>query len=248
MNNENEFYMFINSLTGPQAKIILVYLAVRGGMTIQELKQRTGVKDLHTLQAACDGLSGPPFEMLVKQTMDHNKFVWLPAGGLLPMMSGCYFGPVSGISTNWKSEIETELKYLSTNNNNNLSLRTESLLLELVEIPLTGKVEPEHQNPSFDACLKACRAVGIGDPSASQIADLRNPDTFEFMTPELITAQAKLPRRPGQNIGLVIHRLKDWQPLPGSLTAPALLSGQAVADEISKFFPNANNYDDEAIV
>jgi hypothetical protein len=67
------------------------------------------------------------------------------------------------------------------------------------------------QNPSFDECLHTAKRLGIGDPSATQIANSRHPETGDWMTPALITAHVKGLKRPQEKIGLAIHRLKDWQ-------------------------------------
>ena len=93
---------FIRSLSPAMAKVLLVFLFERGGMTIDELASRTGLNDRHTLYRACHDLADPSYGMLVKQTGAHGKDTWLPAGALLPMIRGAYFAdPDGGNSTTW---------------------------------------------------------------------------------------------------------------------------------------------------
>lgn len=202
-------------------------------MTIDELRQRTGVKDKNTLYEACASLSTPPFSALAKQTMAHGKVIWLPAGALIPALRAGYFLAETGKSLTCNEEL----------NNNDLILETpntESLLLlgrESGKNPDSGKNLPApHENPDFEACYKAARACGIGDPSASQIADLRHPETRNWITPELIKAHCKALKPPKETIGLAIHRLKDWQTVPVVQAEPETQEqrGDAVLEKIAK--------------
>lgn len=83
---------FVRSLSWAQAKIILVLLVERGGLTVDELSFRTGIKDLKTLRAACKELARSEFGLLVSQSGAHGRQTWMPAGLLLPMVKQAYFG------------------------------------------------------------------------------------------------------------------------------------------------------------
>jgi hypothetical protein len=82
--------LFVRSISEAQAKIVLALLFKRGGMTIEELEQRTGM-GRKSLYRACEGLAAEPYNMLVKQTGRHNRLVWAPSSALLPAIAGHYF-------------------------------------------------------------------------------------------------------------------------------------------------------------
>lgn len=81
----------VRSLSGTMAKILLVFLFERGGMTLEELAYRTGVRDLKTLRLACRDMARPEMGFLVSQSGAHGKETWLPAGALLPKIRQAYF-------------------------------------------------------------------------------------------------------------------------------------------------------------
>jgi hypothetical protein len=234
---QNDYFLFITALSGAQAKIVLLFLGIHGGMTVDEIRQRTGIKDKNTVQEACSNLAAPPFQILAHQTLAHGKVVWMPVAGILPQLRDAYFG----------REAETELtrfcetqepKYLMTDDAYQLETtpRT-SLSLGKQKREKTASEPVEHQNPNFEACYKAARAAGIGNPAAGQVADLRHPDTGAWITPELITAHCAAIKRPRQTIGLAIHRLKDWQELPQDEAAPAPEHrGDEVLKNIAEYF------------
>ncbi len=82
---------FVRSLSGAQAKIILVLLVERGGLTVEEISFRSGIKDVKTLRAACKELARSEFGLLVTQTGAHGKVTWFPSGLLLPFVREAYF-------------------------------------------------------------------------------------------------------------------------------------------------------------
>jgi hypothetical protein len=244
----------------PQFKIIVLFLASRGaGFTTEELVDEIGMRR-QTLYAACESLSVDPFNMLAKQILSHNKAVWYPSSALL-LLADDYFpsmvdvrlvnnkkeltGPDVRLANNGES---TELKNLIINNND-LNLRTESSLLG-ADVRLkrtTRKSRPEHPlNPNFDDCYKTCRLIGIGDPAAWQIADSQGP-AGDWMTVELIKAHKRALRPGVDGTGMLITRLRGWQSLPDGAARPEPLRGQAVTDEVTKYFPSqaARDYDDE---
>ena len=81
----------VRLLSGTMAKILLVFLFERGGMTIDELSYRTGVRDLKTLRLACKDFERQDMGLLVAQRGEHGKEVWMPAGALLPEVRDAYF-------------------------------------------------------------------------------------------------------------------------------------------------------------
>ena len=87
---------FIRSLSPAMAKVLLVFLFERGGMTIDELISRTGINDRHVLSRACRDLADPAYGILVSQVGAHGRVTWLPAGNLLPELRQQYFANPDG--------------------------------------------------------------------------------------------------------------------------------------------------------
>jgi DnaD/phage-associated family protein len=81
----------VRLLSGTMAKIVLVMLFEHGGMTIDELSYRTGIRDLKTLRLACKDLTRSDTGLLVSQTMSHGREVWSRGDKLLPLMRDAYF-------------------------------------------------------------------------------------------------------------------------------------------------------------
>jgi DnaD/phage-associated family protein len=86
-----EIKTFVRSLSFAQAKILLVMLVERGGLTAEELAFRTGIKDMKTLRAACKELARSEFGLLASQSGAHGRVTWIPSGLLLPLTRSAYF-------------------------------------------------------------------------------------------------------------------------------------------------------------
>jgi hypothetical protein len=67
-----------------------------------------------------------------------------------------------------------------------------------------------HENPNFQAVWVAIRACGIGEPSAANLADLKNPLTDEWMSVEFVQAH-KAVLIPGERPGMLIRRLQSFE-------------------------------------
>jgi DNA-binding transcriptional regulator GbsR (MarR family) len=67
--------MFLQSLRGNQALVVLAYLVVRRAMTLDELEDMTGLHN-DTVRTAVRGLASKGF--LFKQTGEHGRQTWLP--------------------------------------------------------------------------------------------------------------------------------------------------------------------------
>ncbi len=63
------------------------------------------------------------------------------------------------------------------------------------------------ESENFRLNLEACKSVGIGEPSASQIADM------EHVTPEYIRGHVAA-LGPGERVGMAIMRIRSNEPLP----------------------------------
>jgi hypothetical protein len=248
MSNKDQAILFMRTLDDIQLRILVILMIDRGGLTMDEMLFRANKKDRKLMDKACAQLSNPPYCVIVKQRIQHNKFVWMPTDTLLPFTKSLYFGgsgvPVLPLRENWK---ELELKNLRpataiTDNLIDVKDISSSRDLPLKE---NWNPEPNHENPNYDACLRACRKVGIGEPAAGFISDLRNPDNGEWMTPGFIIKH-KENLKPGVSIRLAIHRLKQFEMIE-NITRSEPLRGQAVTDEVTKYFPGqaARDYDDE---
>ena len=94
--------LVIRSLSPAMSKILLAFIFCSRAMTVDDIRTQTGLNDRHTIYQACRDLADPAYGMLVKQTGEHGKDVWIPAGALLPMMRSSYFGAGGGgNSTTW---------------------------------------------------------------------------------------------------------------------------------------------------
>jgi hypothetical protein len=83
--------IFLRSIDGSTAKVILAFLFNRGGMTLEELQIRTGL-DPKTLSKSVKLLSSSVYQMLSSQRGDHGRITWLPVRSLLPGLSSVWFG------------------------------------------------------------------------------------------------------------------------------------------------------------
>ena len=90
MNANLSVDIFIRSIDGSMAKIILAMLFKRGGMTIDELELRTGL-DSKTLYKSMKVLGSELYQMVVSQTGAHGKVTWFPTSALLIGVEQAYF-------------------------------------------------------------------------------------------------------------------------------------------------------------
>lgn len=144
--------MFLQSLRGNQALIVLAYLAVRRALTIEELEGMTGLHN-DTVRAAVRGLAAKGF--LHKQTGEHGRQTWLP-------MADTFFGALLGQNPK-TSDSGSSSSRVVTNS-----------------LPLQEEQEERTESENFGLCRRACDEVGIREPKRSQIAQLEHV-TPEFI-------------------------------------------------------------------
>jgi hypothetical protein len=247
MNNKDQAVLFMRTLDDIQLRVLIILMIDRGGLTMDEMLFRANKKDRKLMDRACAQLSTPPYCMIVKQPGQHNKFVWMPTDALLPFTKSLYFGgagdPVFPLRENWKESELKNLRATTTILDNLIDVKDISSSSRDFPLKENWNPEPDHENPNYDACLRACRKVGIGEPAAGFISDLRNPDNGEWMTPGLIIKH-KENLKPGVSIRLAIHRLKQFEMIENT-TRPEPLRGRAVTDEFSKYFPGRVDQDEE---
>jgi len=136
--------MFLQSLRGNQALVVLAYLAVQRAMTLEELEGLTGLHN-DTVRTAVRGLAAKGF--LHKQVGERGRQTWLPAGET-------FFGRLVG------------------QNPKTSDSGSSSSSVVRVSLPLEEEQEEPPESENFGFCLRACDEVGIREPKRSQIARL----------------------------------------------------------------------------
>lgn len=138
--------IFLQSLRGNQALILLAFLAVRRGMTIEELEGTTGLHN-DTVRTAVRGLAAKG--LLHKQRGEHGRQTWLPA-------ADTFFGVL-----------------LNQNPKTSDSGSSSSRVFQN-SLPLQEEQEEQAESENFGLCLRACDDVGIREPKRSEIAQLEH--------------------------------------------------------------------------
>jgi hypothetical protein len=207
---------FMQSLRGSESSILLVYLIMRQALTVAELRTCTGLDD-DTVRAAVKGLAAKG--LLYKQTGRHGRATWLPAGDTF---FGRLFAQNPRISDSGSATTTTRLEG-----------ERDLLVVAAVDSRQSPKTSDSvgAQNPNFsdsdereirarwDANLRACFRVGIGQPKAGSISRL------EWVDPDFIAAHvADLGE--GQTIGLAIRRIESNE-LPRSWAEAARVAADA---------------------
>ena len=77
---QTEISMFLQSLRGAQAMIVLAYLMIQRAMSIDELCGCTGLGD-DSVRAAVKGMASKG--LLYKQVGEHGRVLWIPQGDTL---------------------------------------------------------------------------------------------------------------------------------------------------------------------
>lgn len=75
--------LFLRSLDGSMAKVVLALLFERGGMTVEELELRTGLS-AKTLRKSLHTLASSMYGMVASQRGAHGRVLWMPSNALLP--------------------------------------------------------------------------------------------------------------------------------------------------------------------
>ncbi len=144
--SQAEANVFLQSLRGNQAVIVLAYLTIRRAMTIEEIETCTGL-DNDTVRANVKKLASKGW--LFVQRGERGRQTWLPAGDT-------YFGRLLGQNPK------------ISDSGSSSSSRFNSPPLEQQE------EESQAESENFGFCLKACDEVGIRDPKRKQISKLEH--------------------------------------------------------------------------
>jgi len=136
--------VFLQALRGNQAVIVLAYLTIRRGMTIEELETCTSL-DNDTVRANVKKLASKGW--LFMQRGERGRQTWLPAGDT-------FFGRLMGQNP----------RISDSGSSSSLSFYTPPLEQEQEE--LTAESE------NFGFCLKTCDEVGIREPKRKRISRL----------------------------------------------------------------------------
>lgn len=189
---------FLQSLRGAQAVVLLSYLMVRRAMTVQELQLCTGLSE-DALRPALKCLASKG--LLEKQTGQHGRGVWLPAGDT-------FFGRV------FQNPVKPDSGARSCSSSSKMTLL--STIEEEQQQEEQNPVKPEprlaestfERNPFSDntpeqvaANLAACDAAGIREPKRTLIANERG------VTPLAIEAHVRQCLAEGHLLGTAIYRL-----------------------------------------
>jgi hypothetical protein len=141
---QREVAFFLQSMRGAQPIVVLAFLMIGRGMTIEELRTVTGMDD-DALRSAVKGLEAK--ELLHKQVGRHGKQTWLPAGD-------SFLGQLLGQNP----EIPDSAGGSSSNQ---------------LSFPTIEPEEEEETDSGFSGiCLRACDEVGIREPKRSKISKL----------------------------------------------------------------------------
>jgi len=190
---QTDITVFLQSLRGSQALVVLAFLIVRQGMAIADLSATTGLDD-DTVRKAVKALASKG--NLLRQRGAHGREIWIPAGQTLFALGDQ--NPKTSDSDRFQNPKTSDS---GRNLLSSSSVARNSLLLEEEE----QEESPESEN--FGLCLAACDAAGIREPKRSKISRLKR------MTPELIRAHVEWGREQGVPLGSVIYRLEHgWTP------------------------------------
>jgi hypothetical protein len=189
---------FLQSLRGAQALVLLAYLIVRRALTVKELRGFTGLSD-DALRPALDSLASKG--LLLKQTGQHGRVVWLPAGDT-------FFGhvfqnpvkPDSGGSCSSSSNI-TALVLTIEEEQEEEGQNPVKPERRLAESTFERNPFSDNTPEQVQANLAACDAAGIREPKRSAIANERG------VTPMAIKAHVRQASAEGHLIGTAIYRL-----------------------------------------
>lgn len=193
---------FLQSLRGNQALVVLAYLFIQRAMTIEELEQVTGLHN-DTVRAALKGLESKG--RLYKQTGEHGRQTWLPAGDTFFNLPSFQNPRISDSGATTTTTIVEKKK------------NSEKVVAVADQSPKTSdsdgqnpkssdSVSPEFQYHSYEASfeknLNACRKAGIGEPAASRLAALPH------VSPAFVAAHIES-LYAGDTIGLAILRIEN---------------------------------------
>lgn len=97
---------------------------------------------------------------------------------------------------------------LATTTTATLNRRDTALSAAAVEASLFFSESHKIMTPQNDESLQLLRSVGIGEPTASRLANL------DWMTPDYIRAHVENAKRKGIPTGLLIHKMRSNDPPP----------------------------------
>lgn len=191
--------IFLQSLRGNQALVILAFLVIRTAMTIEHLQEVTGLND-DTLRSALKGLKGKG--LLFMQRGEHGRQTWIP-------VSGTFFARLFDqnpktsdsalVVVNVESE-ESKLLYSTTLTNKAQNPKTSD-----------SDAEPDYwmhlPKPIEDIrqCMALLRSAGIVGRKAREIAEDHHI-TADMIKAHLAWVKTEEWQSP---TGMVIYRLQN---------------------------------------
>lgn len=186
---------FVRSLKGAPISVLFALMFTQRAMTSLELQNWTGYKD-DNITLATKLLAELGWVVAISK---RGPWALADQGRQLPLMPAFFSdSDLIGIKPTTTTIGIENRSVVETGSSSNV-----------LTPPSPIKSESGRVNPHFAANLKACRAGGIGEPSASEISDMID-ELGEPMTPDFITDHCQSLIE-GETIGLAIIRIKGGE-------------------------------------
>ncbi|MCC7188789.1 MAG: MarR family transcriptional regulator [Anaerolineales bacterium] len=152
--------IFLQSLQGKQATLVLAFLCIRRAMTLDELETCTGLNN-DTVRSAVKGLASKG--LLAMQRGEHGRQTWLPSGDT-------FFGRLFGQNPKISDSGSSSSSKLQVSSN------------------LPQEQEESAESEKIGFCLAACDEFGIREPKRGKISRLSHV-TPEFIKAHVMQVQ-----------------------------------------------------------
>lgn len=192
--------MLVRSLKGSVAQVLLAFLFARRAMDEQEIEEWTGL-GRETVGKAAKSLEG--MGLIGRQVLANNRYLWLPGGDMLPLLSQAF-------QLSEKSTSEPPLVVDAESRSELPTITTTTLTIsQLSEKSTTGNRTPDEQAELL-AILKEYQIAG------RKRADLL---ACEWVTAEYIRLHVEHAMREGKwdhPVGMAIIRMLDHEDAPAA--------------------------------
>jgi hypothetical protein len=197
--------LFVQSLTGSKAQIVLAFFLAGCAMDVKEIQAWTGLKR-QTVYDSLIALAG--VGIVGKQTLAHGRIVWLPGGDMLPLFqmsekwtSGATTTTAIGREKLISDSVVVEAGQMSEKRTSGSYEDRKALELRQANEDRQRREMLTEYGIPVEENLAMCRLYGIGEPMASRISEMKH------VTPDFIQDHIKS-LLPGETKGLAIVRIR----------------------------------------
>jgi len=193
--------MLVQSLRGSKAQVMWAFYFARCAMSVEEVVEWTGLKR-ETATAVLAGLAA--VDLLGRQVLAHNKFVYVLGGDML-----FHLGEVPALA-----EADFQLSTKRTSGNPLIIIKNEFDLESVDSVNNNNKSQLSTKRTSEDlvALLAALKSFGVVGKKKAELLECEWV-TAEYLIAHILYAKAEKVWN-GHHVGMAITRMLDELPQP----------------------------------